>query len=287
MNPASRPRIAEGRRSRLATPEARHGGRGLRALHKLPTMPVPISSVLARRLSPRRSRCRSARPPMCAAPSLYANYVPNCTFAFLGDGGAPGTTVAPGAYQLVGLHAVRLRNGEASCEFVQFHLTGPGVNLPPISAAATRRSSSNCRDAPARRHVHVQGRRPSGPRTRRTFNRRAPPDRQASPVHADLDHLVLHRHRDRASNGHRRRAVPSCPCGARLSRPFGAGGGLKLPLRRQGGHHAPDGPLQRPPSRTGSRKARFFPPPPRQGRFAVVTPLTCEAVGVSSVASAR
>src|SRR3954470_24339747 len=91
-------------------------------------MPVPISSALALAVAAvlALSLGPSSRP---AEPSLYANYVPNCTFTFLNDSGAPATTVAPGVYQVVVFTPFAFGNGEASCEFVQFHLTGPGVNL--------------------------------------------------------------------------------------------------------------------------------------------------------------
>jgi len=64
-----------------------------------------------------------------AFPSLYANYATNCTFAFVGDGGTAVSTVAPGTYQVVVSTPFAFGNGLAQCEFVQFHLTGPGVNL--------------------------------------------------------------------------------------------------------------------------------------------------------------
>ena len=64
-----------------------------------------------------------------ADPSLYANYASNCTFAFVGDGGSAVSSVAPGTYQLVVDTPFAFSNGLASCEFVQFHLTGPGINI--------------------------------------------------------------------------------------------------------------------------------------------------------------
>jgi hypothetical protein len=62
-------------------------------------------------------------------PSLYANYVPNCTFQFVTDSGAAVGTVPPGTYQVVVFTPFAFSNGSAACEYVQFHLTGPGVNL--------------------------------------------------------------------------------------------------------------------------------------------------------------
>jgi len=64
-----------------------------------------------------------------ALPTLYANYAPNCTFAFVGDSGAAVSAPAPGTYQLVVATPYAFSNGLAACEFVEFHLTGPGINL--------------------------------------------------------------------------------------------------------------------------------------------------------------
>jgi len=85
-------------------------------------MPVPISSALALVLA--AAFALSLGPSSRAAtPSLYANYVPNCTFTFVNDTGAPATTVAPGQYQIVVFTPFAFGAGGASCEFVQFHLT--------------------------------------------------------------------------------------------------------------------------------------------------------------------
>src|SRR5262245_55469883 len=64
-----------------------------------------------------------------ATPTLYANYTPGCTFTFVGDSGAAVTSVAPGTYQVLVLTPFAFGNGNADCDFVEFHLTGPGVNL--------------------------------------------------------------------------------------------------------------------------------------------------------------
>ena len=64
-----------------------------------------------------------------AEPTLYANYSPGCTFGFVNDGGSPVTSVAPGTYQIVVATPFAFSNGLASCEFVEFDLTGPGVHL--------------------------------------------------------------------------------------------------------------------------------------------------------------
>jgi hypothetical protein len=64
-----------------------------------------------------------------AQPSLYASYTPNCTFAWTGDNNAAITSLAPGAYDVVITTPFAFGNGLASCLYVQFHLTGPGVDL--------------------------------------------------------------------------------------------------------------------------------------------------------------
>jgi hypothetical protein len=64
-----------------------------------------------------------------ADPTLYASYAPNCTFTLSNDAGASVASPAPGTYQLLVTTPFAFSNGLASCEFVQFHLTGPGVNL--------------------------------------------------------------------------------------------------------------------------------------------------------------
>jgi hypothetical protein len=64
-----------------------------------------------------------------ATPSLYANYSPSCTFAFVNDNGSTVTSVAPGTYQIVVATPFAFSNGNASCEQIAFDLTGPGVNL--------------------------------------------------------------------------------------------------------------------------------------------------------------
>ena len=64
-----------------------------------------------------------------AVPTLYANYATNCTFAFVNDSSTSFTSLAPGSYQIVVDTPFAFGNGNALCEFVQFHLTGPGVDF--------------------------------------------------------------------------------------------------------------------------------------------------------------
>jgi hypothetical protein len=62
-------------------------------------------------------------------PTLYANYAPSCTFAFVNDNGSPVTNVAPGTYQIVVATPFAFSNGFAACDQIAFDLTGPGVDL--------------------------------------------------------------------------------------------------------------------------------------------------------------
>ena len=64
-----------------------------------------------------------------AQPSLYATYSPNCTFTWTGDNSASVTSVPPGTYDVVITTPFAFGNGNASCLYVQFHLTGPGLDL--------------------------------------------------------------------------------------------------------------------------------------------------------------
>ena len=64
-----------------------------------------------------------------AQPSLYASYGPSCTFTWTGDSGASVTSVPPGTYDIVITTPFAFGNGLATCLYVQFHLTGPGVDL--------------------------------------------------------------------------------------------------------------------------------------------------------------
>jgi hypothetical protein len=64
-----------------------------------------------------------------AQPSLYASYSPSCTFAWTGDNSAPVTSLPPGTYDVVVTTPFAFGDGLASCLYVQFHLTGPGVDL--------------------------------------------------------------------------------------------------------------------------------------------------------------
>jgi hypothetical protein len=72
-------------------------------------------------------------------PTLYVNYTDDCTFSIVNDAGQPVTSIAPGAYQVDVITPIQFRiiadqnvtpNSLVGCGgYVQFQLTGPGVNL--------------------------------------------------------------------------------------------------------------------------------------------------------------
>ena len=70
-------------------------------------------------------------------PSLYVNYSLNCTFRITDDSGKPLTSIAPGSYQLqimtpqvfAEVDLSGIFDMTACKSFVQFQLTGPGVNI--------------------------------------------------------------------------------------------------------------------------------------------------------------
>jgi hypothetical protein len=85
---------------------------------------------------------RDAAPP--ATPTLYVNYTMNCTFSIVDDSGKPVTSIAPGTYQVMVTTPIMFKlvvpggpgidnmapGDMTGCRgWVQFQLTGPGVNL--------------------------------------------------------------------------------------------------------------------------------------------------------------
>ena len=70
-------------------------------------------------------------------PSLYVNYALNCTFKITTDSGSPVTSIAPGGYQLqimtpqvfADIDLSGIFDMTACKSYVQFQLTGPGVNV--------------------------------------------------------------------------------------------------------------------------------------------------------------
>jgi hypothetical protein len=82
-----------------------------------------------------------ARTSVAANPTLYVNYALNCTFTITGDNGLPVSTIAPGGYEIDITTPLPFAepdlsgnlgnpNDMTACKsFVQFALTGPGVNL--------------------------------------------------------------------------------------------------------------------------------------------------------------
>ena len=196
MNPA-RPRGAQGRRGRVATLEHDTVGGPLGALPPRSDMPVHDSSPLHRRprlaalalsLGPaaRRGDCRRSTPTTRA----------NCTFAFVERqrrGGRRASRPAP--TRSSSPRRSRSATGRAACEYVQFHLTGPGVNLDTDLGGGDCRGRAAHGDAPAGRHVHRPGRRPR----RRRRGARSPSNTSGSATDADhVTSLVEHRSPRRA-----------------------------------------------------------------------------------------
>jgi hypothetical protein len=79
-----------------------------------------------------------------ALPTLYVNYTMNCTFSIVDDSGKPVTSIAPGNYQVevttpimfklavpggVGVDKIAPSDFTGCKGWVQFQLTGPGVNV--------------------------------------------------------------------------------------------------------------------------------------------------------------
>jgi hypothetical protein len=66
-----------------------------------------------------------------ANPSLYVDYNTSCHFTMRLDSGGgvtTGTAIPYGTYQLVVTTPIAFSNGQGGCEFINFSLTGPGVN---------------------------------------------------------------------------------------------------------------------------------------------------------------
>src|SRR5438874_12250756 len=72
-----------------------------------------------------------------ALPTLYVHYAMNCTFTLVDDSGKAVSSIAPGSYQVAvstpvgfaGEYVSSSTDMTACRGFVQFQLTGPGVNL--------------------------------------------------------------------------------------------------------------------------------------------------------------
>ena len=100
---------------------------------------LAVGAVLAPVAS---SRSRDAAP--AATPTLYVNYTMNCTFSIVTDNGTPVTQIPPGTYQVMVTTPIMFKlvvpggpgiddmtpGDMTGCHgWVQFSLTGPGVNL--------------------------------------------------------------------------------------------------------------------------------------------------------------
>ncbi len=102
-----------------------------------------------------------------AVPTLYVAYAMNCTFTITDDDGRRVSSIAPGTYQVqvsspVVFSAVDLTgiNDFTACKsFVQFELTGPGVNL-----------STTLQDGDENHDVFTQTFQPSATYTARDLN---------------------------------------------------------------------------------------------------------------------
>jgi hypothetical protein len=64
-----------------------------------------------------------------ALPSLYFHYGADCTFQLVDDSGNQVGTIPPGNYQVVIDTPFSFATNPASCPYVKFDLTGPGVSV--------------------------------------------------------------------------------------------------------------------------------------------------------------
>ena len=71
----------------------------------------------------------SAASSRAALPTLYFHYAADCTFQLVDDSGNQVTTIPPGSYQVVIDTPFSFATSPASCPFVKFDLTGPGVSV--------------------------------------------------------------------------------------------------------------------------------------------------------------
>ena len=117
---------------RVSTRTATGVGRALRSLSfRLSDIEFTMSRIRIASLSFVLAACTLAlgQAAHAAAPTLYAHYTANCTFAFVDDSSSAVTTVPPGQYQIAVDTPYAFGNGGAACGYVQFQMTGPGVNI--------------------------------------------------------------------------------------------------------------------------------------------------------------
>ena len=103
--------------------------------HKSRTLALIAAVGLAAALTP----LGNTAPRDTAFPTLYVQYTMNCTFTIVDDSGNPVTAIPPGTYQVEVSTPIMFRlvnipdrapNDFTGCKgWVQFQLTGPGVNL--------------------------------------------------------------------------------------------------------------------------------------------------------------
>jgi len=78
-------------------------------------------------------------------PSLYVNYDSTCHFSVSTDSGTAltsGMTIPYGTYQVIVSTPIPFANGQASCNMINFGLTGPAVNLATTLADGDSSSQS-------------------------------------------------------------------------------------------------------------------------------------------------
>jgi hypothetical protein len=98
---------------------------------------APFLSILAALLAAAAVVVPAGNARVGALPTLFVNYTMNCTFTIVDDSGKRVTSIAPGTYQVyvqtpqvfADVDLSGIFDMTACKSFVQFQLTGPGVNL--------------------------------------------------------------------------------------------------------------------------------------------------------------
>ena len=98
---------------------------------------APFLSILAALLAAAAVVVPAGNSRVGALPTLFVNYTMNCTFTIADDSGKKVTSIAPGTYQVyvitpevfADVDLTGISDMTACKSFVQFQLTGPGVNL--------------------------------------------------------------------------------------------------------------------------------------------------------------
>jgi hypothetical protein len=98
---------------------------------------TPFFSILATLLAAAAVLVPAGNARQSVLPTLYVDYTMNCTFAIVDDAGKRVSSIAPGTYQIyvqtpivfADIDLTGIFDMTACKSFVQFKLTGPGVNL--------------------------------------------------------------------------------------------------------------------------------------------------------------